>query len=189
MSSTIDSFPSARDLVGTPGVLPAGVVMRTLTTHTDERGTFTEVFREEWDLGLHPAQWNIVQSDANVLRGVHVHRSHRDVLTVVRGEMLLALRDIRPDSSLEAGGLLLRLSAADPHVISIPVGVAHGFYFAEPSTHLYAVDRYFDPADELGCQWNAPELGLKWPCTTPRLSRRDATAGDFAGMLGELRRT
>ena len=41
-----------------------------LVAHPDSRGTLTELFRQEWFDGPCPLQWNMVQSEANVLRGV-----------------------------------------------------------------------------------------------------------------------
>ena len=40
--------------------LPAGVVVRPLEAHGDERGTFTELYRLEWETGVAPIQWNAV---------------------------------------------------------------------------------------------------------------------------------
>ena len=51
-------------------MLPDGVEFRGLEPHADSRGVFTELFRETWDLPVTPAQWNVVRSEANVLRGV-----------------------------------------------------------------------------------------------------------------------
>jgi dTDP-4-dehydrorhamnose 3,5-epimerase len=54
-------------------MLPAGVELRLLEPHADERGVFTELFRDSWDIGVTPAQWNVVRSQQNVLRGIHAH--------------------------------------------------------------------------------------------------------------------
>jgi dTDP-4-dehydrorhamnose 3,5-epimerase len=76
-----------------------------------------------------------------------------------------------------------RLVEAAPAALVIPVGVAHGFYFHEPSIHVYAVSHEFDPLDELGCRWDDPDLDIAWPCTKPRISVRDRNLGS----LRELR--
>jgi len=55
-----------------------------LSTHWDARGALTEIFRGDWPDVAAPVQWNFVHSEANVLRGVHVHVTHVDYL-VVRG--------------------------------------------------------------------------------------------------------
>ena len=65
----------------------------------------------------------------------------------------------------------------------IPVGVAHGFYFhSERSVHVYAVSHEFDPADELGCRWDDPELDIVWPCSAPLISSRDKTLGSLSDL-------
>ncbi|QCI63194.1 dTDP-4-dehydrorhamnose 3,5-epimerase family protein [Phreatobacter stygius] len=181
----IDAILTARSVLAEHLPVPDGVRIRSLRTHKDTRGDFTELFRDEWDLGPRPLQWNMTHSNANVLRGVHTHRWHTDYLAMAAGEMILGLHDIRPRSPTLGVSLLLRLQAEDLHVVAIPVGVAHGFYFAEPAITLYAVSHYFDGSDELGCRWNAPELDLPWPCDDPLLSERDTTAGSYSAMIAD----
>jgi dTDP-4-dehydrorhamnose 3,5-epimerase-like enzyme len=61
----------------------AGVERIRLESHGDAGGVSTQVFRREWQLGIHPAQWNAVQSEANVLRGVHVQVVHEDYIVLL----------------------------------------------------------------------------------------------------------
>jgi dTDP-4-dehydrorhamnose 3,5-epimerase len=164
-------------------VLPAGVELRSLEPHADERGVFTELFRDSWGLPVEPVQWNVVGSDANVLRGVHAHWRHADYLTVVSGRAAIGLHDLREGSPTEGLGTIVDLDAREPSALSIPPGVAHGFYFPEPSLHVYAVSHEWDPRDELGCRWDDPELEIEWPCSAPLISERDRTLG----RLSELR--
>ena len=71
--------------------------------------------------------------------------------------------------------------------VVIPEGVAHGFYYPEPTVHLYGMTEEFDPADDLGCTWNDPALGLAWPCTAPILSARDAAAPPLSVLRDAVR--
>lgn len=183
---SVSHIPSAADILGTAAPLPQGVGLRKLTSHSDHRGCFTEIFRNEWELSPAPVQWNMVRSTANVLRGVHVHLRHADILTMAAGEMVLGLSDLRRSYPTHGLSVIMRLNADDLHVVVIPVGVAHGFYFAEPACHIYAVSEPFDGSDELGCRWNDPDLRLPWPCEEPLLSQRDATAGPLAALLPQL---
>ena len=57
----------------------------------------------------------------------------------------------------------------------IPPGVAHGFAALTDITMTYQVDRYFDPADELGVAWDDPDIGAPWDVDDPILSARDQT--------------
>jgi dTDP-4-dehydrorhamnose 3,5-epimerase len=172
----------ARVLVGSPERLPYGLQIVPLLTHHDARGALTELSRDEWHVGTRFVQWNAVASRAGVLRGVHVHPRHADYLVVIAGEMILGLHDLRRDSPTERRSLLLRLSADDLLAVGIPPGVAHGFLFLCPAFHMYAIDHYWDPGDELACHWSSPELGLAWPIAEPVLSERDRTAGSYQAM-------
>lgn len=161
--------------------LISDVVIRALSPHEDGRGVFTELYRDEWLFGSRPVQWNAVSSEPNVLRGFHCHVRHADVVTVVAGSMQLGLHDLRPGSSTFDTAQLLTVPAWSA-AVAVPPGVAHGFYFPEPSIHVYAVSETFDPDDELGCRWDDPEIGFAWPCTAPLLSERDTQAGTFSEM-------
>jgi dTDP-4-dehydrorhamnose 3,5-epimerase len=148
---------------------------------------FTELFRDSWQLEVAPVQWNLVQSDANVLRGVHVHHRHEDYLTLAAGRATIGLHDLRADSSTAGLGTALELDADFPSALVIPPGVAHGFYFPEPALHVYAVSHDWDQSDELGCRWDDPELGIAWPCAAPLISLRDAALGPVSELRAALR--
>lgn len=163
--------------------LPSQCVLRNLTTHSDHRGALTEIFRKEWQTGIEPVQWNFVHSQPNVLRGVHVHVLHTDYLICVGGIMVLALVDVRPESPTHGLSTTVMLRGTHLQAISIPTGVAHGFYFPEPSSLIYSVSHYWNMADEIGCRWDDPVLDLNWQVTDPELSQRDRTAGSAADMI------
>lgn len=183
-----DTVRSARLVIGNNLPVPDGVKIQPLNAHVDGRGSLTELFRDDWSLGPRALQWNMVRSKANVLRGVHAHRNHVDYLTMAVGELVLCLHDLRPASPTHRLSAMFRLQADDPHLVVVPVGVAHGFYFPEPACHVYAVSHYFDTEDELGCHWAEPALGLTWPCHDPELSEKDRTAGSYADLIRSIAR-
>jgi dTDP-4-dehydrorhamnose 3,5-epimerase len=154
--------------------LPQGVILRSLQTHHDERGALSELFRASWDTQVEPLQWNFAESEARVLRGVHIHANHADYLILLRGHATIGLRDLRPDSPTRGMSALVEMRDDELHALTIPPGVAHGFYFHEPSAHIYAVSEYWDPRDELGCHWADPALEIAWPDAEPLISGRDA---------------
>jgi dTDP-4-dehydrorhamnose 3,5-epimerase len=166
--------------------LPAGVELHELAPHSDDRGVFTELFREQWSELASPVQWNAVKSRAGVLRGVHVHPVHDDYLTVVSGRVLFGLCDLRPDSATYRDATTVEISADAPRALMIPHGVAHGFFFPEESIHVYAVSHYWDLADELGCRWDDPELGIPWPQREAHISERDALLQPLDQLIEEL---
>jgi len=166
--------------------LPDGVRIEALKTHADDRGELTEIFRHEWDPDLGLVQWNAVESRGGVLRGVHVHPKHDDYLVLLRGRLLLGLRDLRADAPTAGCATLVELAPDAAQVAVIPHGVAHGFYCPEPAFHVYAVSHYWSPADELGCRWDDPQLAIPWPPLAPRLSPRDEALPSFGALLAEM---
>jgi dTDP-4-dehydrorhamnose 3,5-epimerase len=164
--------------VNTP--LPSGVEIVAIERLPDARGSFTEVYREAWLPHLRPVQWSVMQTHAGTFRGVHVHIRHTDLLVQVSGRLGLGLQDLRQASP--TAGLAVYTEIAPPLGIVIPPGVAHGLYFPEESLQLLGVSHYWDPADDLACRWDDPEVEVSWPFTAPLLSERDAR-----GTLREMR--
>ena len=164
----------------------AGVRVCALDMHVDHRGVFTELFREEWGLGVAPVQWNVVSSVAHTLRGVHVHIHHTDYLAVVRGRSVVGLADLRRSSPTYRQALVLEVDGALLEAVVIPPGVAHGFYFPTDAIHIYAVSHYWNEVDELGCRWDDPDLGLDWEVRAPILSETDTAAGPLEALLDRL---
>lgn len=179
VSKLARAAPGLRTVEG----LPDGVEVLELRGHADERGTFTELFRSEWELGVELVQWSAVRSEAGVLRGVHVHPVHHDYLTVAWGRAAIGVSDLRAGSPTPGAAAVVTLAADRPAAIRIPAGVAHGFLFLEPSLHVYAVTHSWDPADELLCRWDDPSLGIDWPGEPLHLSERDAGAPSLEEAL------
>lgn len=166
-------------------ILPSGAKLIPLQMHHDDRGTFAELYRKEWSFGLEALQWNVTHSKTHVLRGIHLHWKHMDYLIVLKGHMTLYMHDIRPDSVTKGQTYVIELKDTLLQAIVIPTGVAHGFYFNEDSTHIYAVSEYWDKEDELGCMWNSPELNISWPTHDLVLSERDQNACTYDAMIQE----
>ncbi len=169
------------------GHLPEGTFVRPLEGHPDDRGSFTEIFRACWPTGVRPVQWNLVRSRPGVLRGVHVHVKHADYLVVLEGQASIGLRDLRDESVTSGRAAVVELDGDAPAAITIPPGVAHGFYFHSRAIHIYAVTEYWDPEDELGCHWSDPDLGIPWEVSPRALSPRDASAPPLSVLLRDLR--
>lgn len=163
--------------------LPQGVILNFLKVNKDERGTFTEIFRESWIEDSRYIQWNVVASKAGVLRGVHVHKKHYDYLTVIKGKALIGLHDLRKHSLTFQLSAFIELNEDNSNTIIIPPGVAHGFYFIEPSIHIYAVSEYWDLEDELGCHFREKELALEWPDKNPLLSDHDKNLPSYSKLF------
>jgi dTDP-4-dehydrorhamnose 3,5-epimerase len=160
-----------------------GVENRALTTHVDSRGSLYELYRETWSPSSKFAQWNVVRSEPNVIRGVHVHPNNCDYLHVLQGSLLLGIHDLRPDNPADRATGFIELTGDVPRSVYIPNGVCHGFYFQSPTTYLYGLSTGWSMDEELGCKYNDPELGLDWPLENPILSERDTSPKyDYATM-------
>jgi dTDP-4-dehydrorhamnose 3,5-epimerase len=166
----------------------AGVFVVPLTAHPDSRGSFTEVFRQEWLPAGAPMmlQANLSLSRAGVLRGLHFHRRQADYWCVFAGKAFVGLYDLRRGSPTEGKKAEIRLDEEEGRRgLYIPKGVAHGFY-AETDVQLqYLVDQYFTGGDEFGVAWDDPDVGIDWPGRAPILSDRDQSNPSLPDALGD----
>lgn len=153
----------------------AGVVLARPAVWADERGAFVETFRQEWlpDGAPPMVQGNRADRVAGTLVGFHYHRHQADYWYVVRGDAMVVLHDLRAGSPTEAATIVLELGPPAHVGVYVPPGVAHGFFARTDLTLTYLVDRYHDPADELGVAWDDPEIAAPWPRRAPILSERD----------------
>jgi dTDP-4-dehydrorhamnose 3,5-epimerase len=166
-----------------------GVTFKVLTTHSDQRGSFTEVFQQEWNTGLHPVQWSAVQSAAGSLRGMYVHRRHEEYFALLSGRAVVGLRDVRAGSATEGVASTFELDGRQLACLVFPRGLIHGWYFHEDSLHLQAVSESYGTYgqdDNYGCRWDDPELGISWPFTLPTLSARCAGLPSYRELLEQL---
>jgi dTDP-4-dehydrorhamnose 3,5-epimerase len=166
--------------------LPHGTLVWPLVVHGDVRGCVAEYFRAEWVTDGPAVQWAMVRTRPHAFRGIHVHPRHDDYVVLVEGAATLGLCDLRPGSPTERRSALVALRADAPAMVRIPHGVAHGFLFSEPSWFVLGSNRYYDPADELGCHWRDPALGLAWPAHAATLSPRDAALPPLAALNGRI---
>jgi dTDP-4-dehydrorhamnose 3,5-epimerase len=120
---------------------------------------------------------------AGAVVGLHYHLRQSDYWYVPRGVARVVLHDLRAASPTDGATLSLDLGTVagdgtgtrptDHKGVLIPPGVAHGFAALTDMTITYLVDRYYDPADELGVAWDDPAIGADWGVSAPVLSGRD----------------
>jgi dTDP-4-dehydrorhamnose 3,5-epimerase len=184
--TTVRNEAGRRNAAHDAGALPHGVALRSLTAHRDARGLVAEIFRDEWPTGIAPVQWAMAVSEAGVMRGVHVHIRHDDYFLLLQGAVCVGLHDLRPRSPSTRCASLLELRGDDPTALVIPHGVAHGFLFLDTAIFVIGASQYYDAADELGCHWRDPDLGLVWPRDTARLSARDAALPPLRDLAARM---
>jgi dTDP-4-dehydrorhamnose 3,5-epimerase len=139
--------------------------------HHDARGFFMESFRADLlsaqtGLALAFMQDNLVQSRRNVLRGMHYQRGsdvQTKLVSVVQGEILDVLIDLRPKSTHFQQVLTFHLSAEKGHQLLIPPGIAHGYRVLSDSALVsYKVDRPYAPQSEAGIRFDDPAFAIDW---------------------------
>jgi len=175
------------DAAGQHLVLPHGATFTRLQSFVDERGTIAELYRANWPTGIAPVQWSMTATDANVLRGVHLHPRHDDYFCLLQGRLCVGLSDLRPGSPTQGLSACVELSGELSSALFIPHGVAHGIYSYTAATYVLGTSHYYDAADELGCHWTDADLGLAWPFTSPILSARDAALPSVFELLPSVR--
>jgi dTDP-4-dehydrorhamnose 3,5-epimerase len=166
--------------------LPPGVRIRPLRPHHDRRGWLVEAFRDSWDESVAGAQVNLTWSRAGTLRGSHVHGRHADYFVLAAGRSTIGIKDVRKRSPAYGLTMLVELTSDTPSAMTVPPGVLHGLYFPVESILLTVESDVYDPAEEVRCRWNDPELGIAWPFSSPILSDGDRDAQSYREMMGVI---
>jgi dTDP-4-dehydrorhamnose 3,5-epimerase len=121
-----------------------GVTISHRISHTDERQTFTEVFKHG-----NIKQVNVCDMREGVFKFRHYHLRQTDWWWVQQGKLMLHLHDLRYDSATFGNSDEIVMTASTSAVVHIPPMVAHGCTVLEgPCTLIYATDRFYDPSDE-----------------------------------------
>jgi len=171
----------------------AGIWSRTTTQHYDDRGFFSEIIRlSELELmQVNFKQQNLSYSKKMVRRGMHVQENQWQLITLVSGNVIDVLLDIRLDSSTFGKFVTYDLKC-DPGEINqllVSPGIAHGFgVLSENAYMLYSSDRYYEETNETGISCAAAELESAWPKNNWIESLRDKSFPELseAKRLGSL---
>ena len=138
---------------------------------SDERGYFSETFREdklEEFLGysVNFCQENESKSSYGVLRGLHYQLApyaQTKLVRVLQGAVLDVSVDLRKDSPTFGKHIVIELSEENKNQILIPKGFAHGFITLSKKAVLgYKVDNYYHQASERGIAYDDKSLAIDW---------------------------
>ena len=141
------------------------------TKHGDERGFFSEVFRDELLLrlgigGPFVQDNHVYSASRGVLRGLHFQRAPHvqgKLVRCVRGAILDVAVDVRGGSPTYGQHVSAEISATNWTQIWIPPGFAHGYVTLESDCEIiYKVTDYYSPASECGIAWDDRDLGIDW---------------------------
>jgi dTDP-4-dehydrorhamnose 3,5-epimerase len=166
-------------VIVTPTKIP-GVLVFQPKVHGDERGFFLETFHSEKYAQAGVAgpfvQDNLSKSKRGVLRGLHFQwpLPQGKLVTVLEGEVLDVVVDIRKGSPTFGQHVREVLSGAEKKQIYAPEGCAHGFLvLSEFAIFSYKCTNLYAPQNEHTLLWNDPELGINWGIQNPMLSEKD----------------
>ena len=117
-------------------------------------------------------------SKKNVLRGIHGDSKSWKLVTCVHGEIFGAVVDLRPDSDTFNSSETFRISQSEKMLVLIPPNFGNAYFvLSDYAVYHYKLayeGRYIDADEQFSYAWNNPQFNIKWPCTNPLLSERDA---------------
>ena len=136
----------------------------------DARGYFFESFNkktfEAAGIDVDFVQDNESKSQRGVLRGLHYQinpMAQAKLVSVVEGEVLDVVVDIRKGSPTYGKYYSLLLTAEKRNQLFIPRGFAHGFsVLSETCIFQYKCDNYYSKESEGGISYNDAELSIDW---------------------------
>ena len=140
-----------------------GVQVHQIAKHPDERGSFSEIFRQDWSDFIEPddkiLQANLSYSYPGVIRAWHRHqRGQVDYFVTVKGATKFCAYDDKPDSPTK--GQLDEIISSEEKVqcVRIPGFYYHGFKSIgfEPALVVYLTTKLYDykDPDEERRPWN-----------------------------------
>ena len=147
------------------------VILIEPTLHGDNRGYFTETFRQDLLEKVIGYKVNFVQdneskSTKGVLRGLHYQLNpytQAKLVRVIEGSVMDVAVDIRKTSPTFGQYVSKELSAQNKHQLFIPHGFAHGFIaLTDNVTFVYKVDNYYSQAHERGLCFDDKQLDIYW---------------------------
>jgi dTDP-4-dehydrorhamnose 3,5-epimerase len=161
-----------------------GVAIIEMPVHSDFRGFFHEIFRqnelkEEIGFEFNPIQWSHSMSHPGVIRAIHTEDWNKLVYPVT-GILYAPIVDLRPESPAfgKIEYITIDNSKEDSprQAIFLPkggIGNSICVLGNEDLHYLYLVDEYWDTSKAKGVAWDDPDLNIKWPVENPILSERD----------------
>lgn len=169
------------------------VLLVTPFRHVDDRGSFSETFREDLlaAYGVNTAfvQDNHVASKSRgVVRGLHYQvapRAQGKLVRCSRGAILDVAVDVREGSPTYAKHVAVELSEVNWQQIWVPPGFAHGYVTLDDNCEvIYKTTDYYSPAHERGIAWDDPTLQIDW-----RISHAEAILSNKDRNLRRLGQT
>lgn len=144
----------------------AGVEVKQLTKHADDRGFLMEILRADDPIFQQFGQTYVSLNYPGVIRAWHWHEHQDDYFCCIQGMVQVPLFDLREDSSTRGELNEFFLGDHNPIVLRIPRGVAHGYKTigVMPSLLINFPSQPFsrDEPDEFRLPWNSERIPYSW---------------------------
>ncbi len=162
-----------------------GVYILQHNKFSDQRGFFVKFFQSSFFESLNfENQFKEVfytESKKNVIRGMHFQtppEDHAKLTTVIDGEILDVVLDLRKSSPTFGKHIKILLSRENRKSIYIPSGCAHGFLSNhDRSIICYMITTEHSVNHDIGIRWNS--FGCDWNMDNPIISERDMNFPSF----------
>ena len=149
----------------------AGVTLKRLTVHSDDRGYLMEVLKADYPAFVTVKQTTYTEAYPGVIKAFHWHRKQWDLWFFASGMAQVVLYDLRPESPTHRRTDVVIMGERSPALLAIPIGVAHGYRVlgTKPAGLFYHTSEAYDPADpdEERIAHDDPTIGFDWT-TRPR---------------------
>lgn len=144
-----------------------GVKVKKLVKHSDDRGFFAELVRDdESDLLCRFGQASWSMSYPGVIKAFHYHEKQDDLWFFPSGNAQVVLYDLRESSPTKGATDVYYMGEENPMMLLIPRGVAHGYRVLgqKPAQIIYFTTESYnihDP-DEKRIPWNDSKIAFNW---------------------------
>lgn len=143
-----------------------GVVLKKLIRHSDDRGFFMEILRDDDNLLKRFGQASFSKSYPGVIKAFHYHERQDDLWFFSSGNAQVVLFDLRDGSPTKGETNTFYLGEDNPGLLLIPQGVAHGYRVLgnTPAVIIYFTTESYrrETPDELRIPWDDPQIGFDW---------------------------
>jgi len=159
----------------------------------DERGFFSEIFREDaFSRECGPQQFvqenESLSARAGTVRGLHFQTppfAQGKLVRCTQGAIFDVAVDLRAGSPHMGKWIAVTLSPAAGNWLWVPPGFGHGFCTLEPSSIVnYKVTAYYSAENDRGVAWDDPAIGVEWPAIADAetLSAKDRVQPPLAAL-------
>ena len=166
------------------------------TKHKDDRGFFSEIFRDDISRKLGFGS-NYIQDNYSfslkkgTIRGMHFQKNpkpQKKLIKVISGSIFDVFIDLRSNSSSYLSFSSIEHDENDGWLF-IPDGFAHGFCSLTDNTNIfYKVDNYYDAEMDSGLNYLDPKFNIKWPFkgSDVIISEKDKNLPSFDQIKNDL---